>query len=73
LGKGDKEHAKEYFVRSFQLDPKQQEVAGELGKLGVEVKIPGRSVEETRKLLEERKYKMVMMHGRVQFEPVDQK
>jgi tetratricopeptide (TPR) repeat protein len=73
LGKGDKEHAKEYFVRSFQLDPKQPEVAGELGKLGVEIKIPGRSVEETKKLLEERKYKMVMMHGRVQFEPADKK
>lgn len=71
LGKGDKERAKEYFVRSFQLDPKQPEVASELGKLGVEIKIPGRSVEESKKLLEERKYKMVMRHGRVEFEPVE--
>ena len=71
LGKGDKERAKEYLVRSFQLDPTQPEVAGELGKLGVEVKIPGRTEAETRKLLEERKYKMVMRHGRVQFEPAD--
>ena len=73
LGKGDKERAKEYLVRSFQLDPTQPEVAGELGKLGVEVKIPGRTEAETRKLLEERKYKMVMRHGRVQFEPTDSK
>jgi len=71
LGKGDKERAKEYLVRSFQLDPTQPDVAGELGKLGVEVKIPGRTEAETRKLLEERKYKMVMRHGRVQFEPTD--
>jgi Tfp pilus assembly protein PilF len=71
LGRGDKERAKEYLVRSFQLDPTQPEVAGELGKLGVEVKIPGRTEAETKKLLEERKYKMVMRHGRVQFEPTD--
>ena len=71
LGKGNKERAKEYFVRSFQLDPTQPEVAGELGKLGVEVKIPGRTEAETRKLLVEQKYKMVMRHGRVQFEPAD--
>jgi tetratricopeptide (TPR) repeat protein len=73
LGKGDKERAKEYLVRSFQLDPTQPEVAGELGKLGVEVKIPGRTEAETRKLLVERKYRMVMRHGRVQFEPLDDK
>lgn len=71
LGKDDKERAKEYLVRSFQLDPTQPDVAGELGRLGVEVKIPGRTEEETRKLLVERKYKMVMRHGRVQFEPAD--
>ena len=71
LGKGDKERAKEYLVRSFQLDPTQPEVAGELGKLGVEVKIPGRTEAETRKLLVERKYRMVMRHGRVYFEPTD--
>ncbi len=68
LGKGDNERAKEYFVRSFQLDPTQPEVAGELGKLGVEIKIPGRTEAETRKLLVERKYKMVMKHGRVEFQ-----
>ncbi|MHC4324468.1 MAG: tetratricopeptide repeat protein [Planctomycetota bacterium] len=69
MGKGDKDKAKEFLVRSFQLDPSQPDVAGELGKLGVEIKIPGRTETETRKLLVERKYKMVMRHGRVQFVP----
>lgn len=72
LGKDDKEKAKEYLVRSFQLDPTQPDVAGELGKLGVEVKIPGKTEAETKKLLVERKYRMVMRHGRVQFEPTGQ-
>ncbi len=40
LSRNDKERAKEYFTRSFQLDPRQPEVAGELGRLGVEVRIP---------------------------------
>jgi tetratricopeptide (TPR) repeat protein len=43
LGKGKSDLAKEYFIRSFQLDPAQPDVAGELGRLGVEVKIPGPS------------------------------
>lgn len=75
LGKGDKDRAKEYLVRSFKLDPSQPEVAGELGRLGVEVRIPGRAdkdVTETGKPPEEKKLKMVMRHGRVQFEPSDQ-
>jgi hypothetical protein len=41
LDKGDKVLAKEYLIRSFNLDPNQPDVAGELGRLGVEVKIPG--------------------------------
>jgi len=78
LGKGDKDRAKEYLVRSFQLDPSQTEVSGELGRLGVEVKIPqkaGVSAEGAGegKPPEEKKLKMVMRHGRVQFEPSDQK
>jgi len=40
LSKNDKVRAKEYLIRSFELDPKQPEVAGELGRLGVEVRIP---------------------------------
>ena len=43
LSKNDKVRAKEYLIRSFELDPKQPEVAGELGRLGVEVKIPQES------------------------------
>jgi tetratricopeptide (TPR) repeat protein len=79
LGKGDKDRAKEYLVRSFQLDSTQPEVAGELGRLGVEVKIPRKTEESTgmpEKTAEqpgEKKLKMVMRHGRVQFEPSDEK
>ena len=78
LNKGDKDQGKEYLVRSFQLDPSQSDVAGELGRLGVEVKIPqkvgvtAKTSGET-KPPEEKKLKMVMRHGRVQFEPTDQK
>jgi len=43
LDKDDKVLAKEYLIRSFNLDPNQPDVAGELGRLGVEVKIPGRT------------------------------
>lgn len=72
LGKGDKEHAKEYFIRSFQLDSTQSDVAGELGKLGVEVKIPESTVATgTGTPPKEQNYKMVMKHGRVEFEPAD--
>jgi tetratricopeptide (TPR) repeat protein len=74
LGKGDKERAKEYLVRSFQLDPTQPEVAGELGKLGVEVKIPGKTGTETTgasKPPEKQKLKWVMKHGRVEFQEAD--
>jgi tetratricopeptide (TPR) repeat protein len=34
------EQAKDFFIRSFQLNPSQPDVAGELGKLGVAVRIP---------------------------------
>lgn len=40
LSKGDKIRAEENLRRSFQLDPYQAEVAGELGRLGVIVQIP---------------------------------
>jgi tetratricopeptide (TPR) repeat protein len=40
LGKGNKDLAREYLSRSFQLNPNQPDVAGELGRLGVAVKIP---------------------------------
>jgi tetratricopeptide (TPR) repeat protein len=50
LSKDDKVRAREYLSRSFQLDPKQPEVAGELGRLGVEVRIPGKTETNTKKL-----------------------
>jgi Flp pilus assembly protein TadD len=50
LSKNDKVRAEEYFKRSFNLDPVQPDVAGELGRLGVEVRIPGKAERSTRKL-----------------------
>jgi len=51
LSKNDKVRAEEYLKRSFQLDPVQPEVAGELGRLGVEVRIP-RKVERNPKKID---------------------
>lgn len=72
LSKNDNDRAKEYLVRSFQLDPRQPEVAGELGRLGVEVRIPkpAQTPGEPGQP-DEKKLKMVMKHGRVQFEPTE--
>jgi Tfp pilus assembly protein PilF len=50
LSKNDKVRAEEYLKRSFQFDPGQPEVAGELGRLGVEVRIPGKAVRNPRKV-----------------------
>jgi tetratricopeptide (TPR) repeat protein len=50
LSKGDKEQAQAYLSRSFQLDPLQPEVAGELGRLGVPVTIPRKTVKNTKQL-----------------------
>lgn len=40
LGKGDQAQAKQYLMRSFQLNPRQPDVAGALGRLGVVVQTP---------------------------------
>jgi Tfp pilus assembly protein PilF len=40
LAKNKQDFAKDYFIRSFQLNPNQPDVANELGKLGVAVRIP---------------------------------
>jgi len=40
LSKGKSDLAKEYFIRSFQLNANQPDVAQELGRLGVAVRIP---------------------------------
>lgn len=50
LSRNDKVQAREYLVRSFQLDSTQPEVAGELGRLGVEVRIPRKIEKDTKKL-----------------------
>ncbi len=40
LNRNKKDLAKEHFIRSFELNPSQPDVAGELGRLGVAVRIP---------------------------------
>ena len=40
LGKGDTAKAKQYLQRSFELNPRQPDVAGALGRLGVVVESP---------------------------------
>jgi tetratricopeptide (TPR) repeat protein len=78
LGKDDKARAKEYLVHSFQIDPNQPDVAGELGRLGVEVRIPQRTTTSSKKLekpsgqpaKEEKQYKIQTRAGIMQVEPV---
>jgi Tfp pilus assembly protein PilF len=50
LSKNDKVRAQEYLTRSFQIDPRQPEVAGELGRLGVAVRIPRKTETDTDRL-----------------------
>ena len=50
LSKNDKVRGEEYLKRSFQLDPVQPDVAGELGRLGVEVRIPRKTEKRTKKI-----------------------
>ena len=50
LSKGDRARAQDYLTRSFNLDPHQPEVAGELGRLGVPVRIPRKTQKSTKKL-----------------------
>lgn len=40
LSKGDTGQAKQYLMRSFELNPRQPDVAGALGRLGVVVQAP---------------------------------
>jgi tetratricopeptide (TPR) repeat protein len=49
LSKLDTVRAQEYLKRSFQLDPYQAEVAGELGRMGVVVQIPRKTEADTKK------------------------
>ncbi|MBN2313599.1 MAG: hypothetical protein JXM79_06690 [Sedimentisphaerales bacterium] len=77
LQKGDQAKAKEYLVRSFQFDPSQPDVANELGKLGVEVRIPKEpDTERTTTSLgqnDDREWRIVAKHGLIQVEPIVQK
>jgi len=50
LSKGDKGRAQDYLSRSFQLNPNQPEVAGELGRLGIPIVVPRRVEKDTKKL-----------------------
>ncbi|MHC4130523.1 MAG: tetratricopeptide repeat protein [Planctomycetota bacterium] len=50
LSKGEKDRAKDYLVRSYQIDPYQPEVARELGQLGVELKIPTKAESNSKEL-----------------------
>lgn len=79
LARNDKAGAKEYLVRSFQLDPRQPEVANELGRLGVEVRIPQTPEEEKIAATEpseqdkDKEWRIVAKHGLIQVEPIVQK
>ncbi len=50
LSKGDRDRARDYLSRSFSLNPNQPEVAGELGRLGVETKVPRKTKQDIRKM-----------------------
>ncbi|MDD5326631.1 MAG: hypothetical protein PHY02_02320 [Phycisphaerae bacterium] len=50
LSKGERDLAREYLSRSFQLNHNQPEVSGELGRLGVAVRIPRKVEKKTDKL-----------------------
>ncbi len=47
LSRNEKVRALDYLTRSFQLNPNQPEVAGELGRLGVAVEIPRETEKST--------------------------
>lgn len=50
LSKNEEGRARDYLSRSFQLNPNQPDVAGELGRLGVAVRIPRKTEKSTKKL-----------------------
>lgn len=50
LSKNNKVLAEVYLRRSFDLDPMQPDVAGELGRLDVEIRIPRKTQKRTKKL-----------------------
>ncbi len=50
LMKGDRANAEMYLRRAFDLDPYQPEVAGQLGKLGVQVQMPRKMPKEAKNI-----------------------
>lgn len=50
LAKKDDANAEMYLRRTFELDPSQAEVAGELGRLGVKVQLPTKQVKQAKKV-----------------------
>jgi len=50
LLKKDNANAEMYLRRTFELDPSQAEVAGELGRLGVQIQVPTKKTMNARKL-----------------------
>lgn len=54
LLKQDNANAEVYLRRAFELDPYQPEIAGQLGKLGVQVEIPKKKPKDMKKLEKEK-------------------
>lgn len=50
LLKKDNASAEMYLRRAFELDPSQSEVAGELGRLGVQVQTPAKDARQAKKI-----------------------
>lgn len=50
LSKADAVRAEEYLRRSFQIDPYQPEVAGQLGRLGVKIQVPRKEPKSAKSL-----------------------
>ncbi len=50
LLKNDRANAEMYLRKTFELDPSQAEVAGELGRLGVKVQLPTKQAKQAKKI-----------------------
>lgn len=50
LAKKDNAAAEMYLRKAFELDPTQSEVAGELGRLGVQVQMPTKEAKQAKKI-----------------------
>ena len=50
LARKDNANAEMYLRKTFELDPSQSEVAGELGRLGVQVQLPTKEAKQAKKI-----------------------